>query len=878
MDAARWERLQELFHRALAMPEPERGVFVHSACETDRELGQELLRMLDADRDHETGFGSVDASEAPLPDSRFGPYRIVRRLGEGGMSVVYLGVRDDLNSVAAIKVLREAWVSEQRRDRFLLEQRTLAQLSHPAIARLYDADTLTDGTPWFAMEFVEGVSLTRYCERHQTSIEGRLELFLSVCEAVQHAHSHAVIHRDLKPSNVLVDAHGLVKLLDFGIAKQLDNLDLGIDQTLTGVRPMTPAYASPEQLRGERVGIRSDIYSLGVILYELVTQRLPFDFAGQSLAQAIAGVAERTPERPSQVVRARRAESSPGWRVRWRGRLSWSDLDVICVTALHLDPARRYQTVEAMMRDVQHYLAGEPLEARPDSVRYRLGKFIVRRRGTVIPAAIMAALLFGSIAFYTSRLAVAHNRALREAARSQRIERFMLDLFEGEFDQAGPADDLRVVTLVDRGVEQAAALSEEPVIQAELQRTLAGIYRQLGKFEQAEGLLLRSLETQRRILGGDHVDAGLSLVDLGLVLIERARLDEAEQAVREGLAVLARQLDASHPSVAHSHAALAQVFEAKGNYDEAIRESSHAVELLRAGGENSPELLYALSQLADSHYYAGHYPQADQLNQTLLENTRSLYGEHHPRVADVLINLGATHLDRGEYAQAEAQFRAGLAQLERFYGPESFRAASAMTMLGRSLVYQQRFAEATPLLERALGIQERVHGAVHPRVASALNDLGSAALQQAQFDRAEGCFRRMLSIYREVYGQEHQLIALAGSNLASTLARKRQLAQAELLYREAVGIYERTQSPEHLNTGIARIKLGRVLVQRGKLGEAEDHLRAGYRIVSGQASAQVSWLQAARTDLATICDATGRQTEAERMRAEHARYAEPTKN
>src|SRR5712691_4676854 len=381
MDSARWQRIQSLFHDSADMPQAEQRARLEAACGGDEELIVEVLAMLDQDvRGHslldrniadvaqETLDKSVSAS---LILKDVGPYRILKLLGEGGMGVVYLAERSDLGTKVAVKILRDAWLSPARRERFESEQRTLAQLNHPSIARLYDADTLPDGTPWFVMEYVDGAPITQYCREHECPVEERLRIFRAVCEAVQHAHSHAVIHRDLKPSNILVKPDGAVRLLDFGIAKQLESLDRPVDQTRTSLRMLTPAYASPEQIRGERVGVRTDVYSLGVILYELLAGRLPFDLSSCTSAEAELRILNQEPERPSSVA----------------------DLDVLCLTAIHKDLERRYQSVEALIRDLDHYLKGEPLDARPDTLRYRAGKFVSRHRRSVAAACLTVAAI-----------------------------------------------------------------------------------------------------------------------------------------------------------------------------------------------------------------------------------------------------------------------------------------------------------------------------------------------------------------------------------------------------------------------------------------------------------------------------------------------------
>ncbi len=868
MDPRRWEQVEALFHGAVELPPAARAAHVRSGAAGDEELIAEVHALLDADtRTHPGLDGGVSpvaddllgSEHHPLPAQSFGPYRAIAFLGEGGMGVVYLAERSDLESRAAIKILRDAVLTPARRERFLAEQRTLAQLSHASIAQLHDAGSLPDGTPWFAMGVVDGKPLTEYCREHSTSVEGRLELFRTVCEAVQHAHAHAVIHRDLKPSNILVQADGTVKLLDFGIAKNLQELEAQSERTITAMRVMTPAYAAPEQLSDGRIGIHTDIYSLGVILYELLTQRLPFDTAGLAPAAAAMMLRTRTPDRPS--LDARR-----GVRARSSSRTSWADLDVLCLTAMHCDPERRYETTAALIRDIDHYLASEPLDARPDTVGYRLGKFVRRNRAGVTAAGVALAALLSLGAYHTSRLRTMRDAALAEAARTSRIHGFMLSLFDGGDADSGPAEDLRVSSLLERGVQEAGALEDEPLVQADLIGTLGSLYRKLGEFERADDLLGRALDTHVGLLGNEHERTAEALVSLGLLRLDEARYEEAEELVRRALTTLEHTVTPAHPGRARASVALGRVQEARGDYKAAIVTNEEAVRLSALRGEDSLEHLTALGQLADSHYYSGHYELADELNERVLEGVRRIFGERHPRVADVLVNLGASQHDRGRYEQSEPCYRRALVIIEEFYGLDHYRTASAATMLGRTLVAQKRFDEAEPLLERALSIQERVNGPVHPRVASTLNDLGSLALLEGDLDHAEDRFRRVLSIYENVYEGEHPFQATARSNLASVLVRKEDYAPAEALYRSAIGIFERTRGSTHIDTGIARIKLGRALLRQERWAEAAEESSRGYEVVQSQAAPSVSWLRSARADLVSAFEALGEPERAEAFR------------
>jgi serine/threonine protein kinase/Tfp pilus assembly protein PilF len=880
MDSTRWQRVQTLFHEAADMPAAEQRVFLEAQCGDDAGLVSEVLILLEEDaRGGSLLDGDVarvasqildDSSSAALPFKEFGPYRIKRALGEGGMGVVYLAEREDLGNEVAIKILRDAWVSPARRERFNAEQRTLAQLNHPSIARLYDADTSPDGTPFFVMEYVAGVPLTDFCKTQKSSIAERLRLFRAVCEAVLYAHQHAVIHRDLKPSNILVKADGTIRLLDFGIAKHLENLGELVDQTITGLRLMTPAYAAPEQIRGEQVGIQSDVYSLGVVLYELLVGHLPFEFSNCTPAQVENILTEQEAEKPSVVAEKAAASAETNGSRATASKAAWADLDVLCLTAMHKDPQRRYQSVEALIRDANHYLDGEPLEARPDSWHYTLGKFVRRRWQLVSAAAAMFALLVGLVIFYTVRLTRARNAALTQAARTQRIQRFMLNLFQGGDPSAGPADDLRVVTLLDRGAQEARSLDAEPAVQAELFETLGGIYQKLGKLEQADSLLESALAKREALYGPDSTETAKGLLALGSLRDAEARYSDAERLIRQALDRDKRHLPANDPAVAKAMLALGGVLEDRGAYDQSIAILEQTVQLYSAPGAEPADLADSLYELANAHFYAGNYQRSEEINERVLAMYKQIYGERHPRVADVLINLGAIRLDLGHYPEAEQYDRQALDIVQAWYGKDNPETATDLTILARSLVYQKQYDEAADLLQQSLAIKERTFGKVHPSVASTLNELGSVALNEGKYDAAEQYFERMADIYRTEYGEQHYLFATALSNLASVYTAQQQWTRAEKLYRQAIPIYMQSQSPTHINTGIARIKLGRTLLRQQRYAEAEAESRAGYDILITQMDPKVSWLMNARKDLAAEYDGLKRPEQAAKFRAEIA--------
>jgi serine/threonine-protein kinase len=803
MDGAEWERAQAVFHRALEMSEGERAAYVAGACEG--EVRAAVLGMLEEDGrkdsvlDGELGGLAAGVLGGGVPE--LGPYRVREVLGEGGMGIVYLAEREDLGSLVAVKLLRDAWMSPARRRSFQREQRVLGRLTHKGIARIYDADTTADGTPWFAMEYVKGVPLAEYCSARGSSIEERLRLVRGVCEAVQSAHSLAVIHCDLKPTNILVEADGTVKLLDFGIARRLDPEET---EGGTAVRWMTPRYAAPEQMRGELAGVYTDVYALGVILRELV-------------------------------------EAGPA-----AGRGERADLEAIWKRAAAAEPGDRYASVEGLMRDVDHFLAGEPVEARPKRWMYRAGKFL-RRNGRMVGAgAVAAGLLGGLIVYSAARVEEARRAAVAEAARAQRVLRFTVNLFQGGDKGAGPARDLRVTTLLERGEAETAGLGGDREVQGEVYGTLGEVYQKLGEFERADGLLSKALERGER--------AGEVRVKLGLLRLDQAKLEEAEKLVREGLEMARVQLRAGDPRIGAAMHALGRVLEERGKYKEAVEVLTEAS---KVRGGDGLALGETLLELANVHFYAGNLTEAEAVNRRLLEMHGRMVGERHPLIAEELVNLGAIAQERGKYAEAEAFHRKALGIVEEFYGKEHYRTGMGLTLVARAVVKQNRPEEAIGLLREALRVHEKAGGPEHPRVASAVNELGVAALLQERYDEAEANFRRMAAIYRKVHNGKHYLIGIADANIGSVYMARKEHAKAEGYFRAALAMYGRTLPAGNMNFAITQIKLGRVLLRQGRFREAEGESLAGYRILSAQASPSVTWLQQAKKDLAAEYEAMG---------------------
>jgi serine/threonine-protein kinase len=625
---------------------------------------------------------------------------------------------------------------------------------------------------------------------------------------------------------------------------------------------MTPAYASPEQIRGERAGTQADVYALGVILYELLAGQRPFDLANLTPTQADAVILEHTPEKPSTV--SRRSPSTAK-----ASASAWADLDMLCQTAMHKDPLRRYATVEALLRDIDHYSKGEPLEARGDSLRYRADKFIRRNWTRLSAAAATIVFLVGLVTFYTVRLSAARDGAVAEAARTQRIQRFMMNLFEGGDKEVAPAADLRVLALVDRGVQEARSLDSDPAVQAELFLTLGAIYQKLGKFDQADTLLGSAVEQRVRLFGPDHPDTADSVVALATLRKDQAKLEEAERLANDALSSLRRTVPPDHPSVARALATLGNLFQERGLYDKSLAPLEEAVRLYSASPASRVDLAATLTVLANTHFYAGRFDVSDSLNKRVLEMDRQLYGDRHPNVADDLINLGASQTSLGHHDVAGRYYREALAILEPWYGANHPETASAKTILAQALMPQGEYEQASTLLKEALATQESVYGKVHPRVAFVLNELGQVAMRRKAFDEAESAYARALEVYSAIYAGKHARVGIAMANLASVYLAREEYVRAEQLFRKVLALYSELLPPDHMNVGIARSKLGRTLLRQKRHAEAEAQLVAAYDIFTKQKSQ--AWLRNVQEDLAAAYAALNQPDKAERFRLELAR-------
>jgi serine/threonine-protein kinase len=834
MNAARWTRIQTLFEAALEREPTERDAFLETACADDPDLLAEVRSLLAADAEAHPLLDSLALDAIALPSDllppgilpsageRVGPYRIVEPLGHGGMGAVFLAERADgqFEQQVALKLIRGGAASAQIVQRFQSERQILARLQHPHIARLLDGGLTDDGQPYFAMEYVDGVPLDKHCTVHECSIEERLQLICTVCDAVQYAHRRLIVHRDLKPSNILVTGDGTVKLLDFGIAKMLageDDAENAPALTQTGRAVMTPAYAAPEQVRHALVTTATDVYALGVVLYELLTGQRPFDLTDRSPAEIERIVCNQTPDPPSSVA-------SPKRQRQLRG-----DLDTIVLKALRKEPERRYASAEQLAEDLQRYLEGRPVEARPDTVGYRTRKFIQRHRAGVAAASVVVVLIAALVSFYTVRLAQERDRAQREAATATQVSTFLRDVFQSSDPSEAMGDTISVRTVLERGAERIDTdLEGQPDVQARLLDVVGEVYLNLGQYDEARPLLERALVLRRQMHGETHADVASSMDHLAFLYEKTGDYEEAEQLNRRALSMRRALHGEEHAAVAESLNRLAGVLMHKGTYEEAeplYRQSLATRQRLL--GDEHPEVAVTMNDLALLLHRRGKLEEAEQYARQALALNRTHYGEKpHPNVTSSLGLLGALLEEKGEYAAAEDVFREALAMSRALYGDEPHpMVATSLNNLAGVLRTQGTYDEALPLLREMTAIDRRLHGDEHLNVATGLNSLALLLEDMRRYDEAERYSRETLRILRATVGDEHPYVAFAINNLGMLLYRMEDYDAAEPLLRQSLALRQTLYEGAHPSIATALHNVGALLHRTGEYDEAEALLR-----------------------------------------------------
>jgi len=912
--------VRSIFTSAVENYAPEQwATFLDDACGDDSTLRGRVERLLRAhqgedsflDRgvEDESSAASMPPTLTEQPGDMIGPYRLREQIGEGGFGVVYLAEQTEpVRRRVALKVIKPGMDTGEVIARFEAERQALALMDHPNIARVLDAGTTNvvrslrerengspsepatfsdPGRPYFVMELVKGIAITEYCDQCQTSTQQRLELFVQVCRAVQHAHQKGVIHRDLKPSNVLIaiqDGQPVPKVIDFGVAKAI-NQRLTEHTLLTRFAQVvgTPLYMSPEQAEMSPLDIdtRSDIYSLGVLLYELLTGTTPFEperFKAATFDEMRRIIREEEPLRPSARIStlgadvtaiAERRRTEP----RKLQQLVRGDLDWIVLKALEKDRTRRYETADSLVRDVERFLNDEPVEAHPPSAAYRFLKFARQKKRTLVTAATIAAALVVATVVSTWQAVKAsrsEQTAQREAAVARAVAEFVnRDLLAPASPLNEPDRNLTVREALDRASARIdGQFEQQPLVEAAIRHTVGTSYLALGEYGPAERHLQQAVEICRRLLGPEHERTLASMTNLATAISRQGRFHEAERMQAQVLQIRIRTVGVENPLALASMTNLVATLYQQGRYAEAeertrelleiqrrLRDSEHPESLksmmnlatvLRARGKSvaaeqicrevlpvqrrvlrgeHPDTLACMKLLANCLLDQGRYAEAETLHREVLEMRTHVLGPEHPSTLESMNDLSSAIYEQGRYAEAGEMRRAVLEIQRRDLGPEHPSTLQSMMNLANAIDAGGDHAEAEQLHRQVYEARCRVLGPDHPDTLNSALNLGNAIVAQRRFVEAENLYRDVLQRYRQTFGADHPETLRAMTNLGVAIHKQGRYAEAELLRRDVLERQRRALGPQHPETLASALNLANSIAAQDRAAEAEELYR-----------------------------------------------------
>lgn len=819
MNAARWEQIQNLFELVLGTQPESRETVLKSACEGDEDLFREVLSLLEADSEGHSLFKGIATDHVDVSDiiSRegelIGPFELVRKLGAGGMGVVYLGKRIDgqFEQEAAIKLIKRGMRSEQLLRRFENERQIQARLDHPNIAKLLDGGLTADGQPYFTMEYVEGLPIDEFCQQNELGVEERIQLFRSVCEAIQYAHQHLVVHRDLKPSNILVTESGRVKVLDFGIAKVIGKQDVAITQTSAHV--MTPEYASPEQIKRMPIGTSTDVYSLGIILYELLAGKRPYELAGLSLGEMEKQICEQMPPRPSQQTTKHTRQLT-------------GDLDTICLKALRKETERRYSSVEKLAEDLDRYLKGLPVLARPDTFVYRSQKFVKRNTWPVITTASLIFLTVLLVTFYTIRLATERDRAQVEAQKSEQVAAFLTDLFEVSAPEQGGGDSIPVRKLLDEGALKVERdLAQQPEVQASMMDLMGVIYRKLANYEQAAVLLEKAVVAQQA-LDQNPADLAKSLYNLGEVRHYQNQYSVADSLYQEALVIQQKSLGPVHLDIAKTLDLMARARRDIGSFEAADSLNQLALGMKQSlFQEPHVEIAISLHSIGLLYKMEQDWTPAQEFLERAYAMRLEIDGPDHPKVLSIRNNLASVMMHLKEYDKSEALYRENVAASGRTYGKKNLYYGYALSELAYFLMEKGELEESEALFREAVAIE---HEKGEP--STTMLTLSRLMQRQEKWAEAIGWLNKAVQIDLNALGEGHPYIADDYGKLADLYAKKGDEEQAAAYYEQALAVESKGVPRSHKLMIRARQKYGRFRWYNGEFAAAKELLQEVHRL------------------------------------------------
>lgn len=885
----RWQRLNELFFHAARLQGAERQAFIARETQGEHELERELLALLERGDERKAGpptrtlggaLALAPREERSLVGRVVAKYQLVSVLGRGGAGTVFLGERADkqFSGKVAVKVVDRTAAADLGM-RFRAERQILASLNHPNIARLMDAGETDDGQGYLVMEYVEGQPLDQYCDERRLDLRKRLKLFIDICAAVQYAHQNLIIHRDLKPANILVTADGTAKLLDFGIAKLLhqgNSSNTASELTRMNERLLTPEYASPEQIIGGPVTTASDVYSLGILLYRLLTGLRPYDLSGAtSQLEMERSICVADPPRPSaNVSRAMQSPPAQGEQAiaalalsrgvspeRLRRRLV-GDLDAIVMRTLRKEPQHRYSSVERLVADIRHYLENEPVQARQGNWIYYTQRF-VRRHTTAVAASAGFLIFLTAVAIVMSiqrqNIAAALDRATHDRERAEKVSQFMLDVFSAAdpFINFGKEPTARI--LLDQAARNIQNdLSQQPEVRARLLEAIGRSYRRLGQPDRAVAYLQDSLRIQRQLQDNDDASLGSIVTEIAIALRDQGRMDESDGYFSEALQISRHSNNQRSVSHAKLLVDLGRLEKMRSNPKQALQHLEQALALTRSlKGDRDPDVGAILGEMSNVKVWSDDLQGAEEAARAAVDIYQVVEVDHPDRVmadyylADILFYRG--HLDDA----AKLFERALIAQL-RVYGSTSRAAADTRSALAQVRIAQGNLQAAEKLIRQSLTAHAESGSTAHLQIGFLQTMLATVQLKQGRFGEAEQVLRDTLVLYSKNVRGDHQYVASAEHYLGEALLAQKKFREAEVVLVAATERWKRSGAPAW-RSARSESALGEALHGLGRTDQAEQYLVDSYRELHADPGADNDSKRLARERVSKFYSALGQR-------------------
>lgn len=833
------EKIKSIFEKALSLDKSTRNSFFQNLDEEEKQYAEEvksLLKAYEADNDFLEVNTDSPSNSHPMIGQHIGPYLIEKELGIGGMGVVFAGKRDDgeFDQKVAIKIIKQGLSSDYLLKRFQNERQTLANLQHPNIARLLDGGKTSEELPYLIMEFIDGIPITEYCDTKNLSIKGRLKLFITACEAVQYAHQNLVIHRDIKPGNILVNQNGNPKLLDFGVAKLLND-DLGrSDEALTkpGMWHLTPEYASPEQISGSNITTASDIYSLGVLLYKLLTGSEPYKIYNHSPSLISRIITEEKVTKPSELVQ-RNTNNIKLTDVNTSKYFSnykqlKGDLDNIVLKAMHKEASQRYSSVQEFALDITRYLNGLPVMARTDTISYRFTKFVQRHKAGVVLFVLINLIILASVTAIIYQGAIAaeeRDKAKIENQKYEKVNDFLTNILSS-VDPSEIGRDVKVYDILEKASEDVENnFKGQPEVEASIKSTLGNTYVNLGEYEKGKPFLTEAYEINKSIYGEHSKEAAESIHDLGLYYDWIGEYHIADSLYGKSIDIFNEVLT-----------------EPIKIYADAL--NNHAIVKMNFGENDEAQKLYLKA----------------------IKTSKAVEGEKNRNVAVMMNNLAISYMDTGKLDEAEEYYKKSLKILIELLGNDRPEVGSSYNNMASLFIQKEQFDSAEVYLQKSYELKYKLKGKDHPDVGLALNNLGVLEIHRKNYDKAEKYFHQGLEQYLKAYSEEHPLIGLSNYWLGRVYFNKDEYSLSESHYRKSLGITIKKMPEDYWEIWRTKGELGICLVKLNKLNEAERLLNESYNYFIENLPDNKSTIQEILTGIIELYEKLNERTELEKYK------------